>query len=279
LADGSTYPVQESSVIDEDYNYIIDLCQEFSLDIPAERCLVVKNLKGKMYDFELIFRRHIGGSVFKAYQETGKAGGYDLPSGLPQWSKLDRAVFTPSTKEELDHDINVDAEYFFKKMKEAGQYDEAVSVVDMLEEAYCQAYDYAKQCGLLILDTKFEVAGDVIGDEIITPDSSRFTKESDWFKTMAAGKSPVFLDKQPVRDWGLKIVTPFFDSNGNQIVGINKLQPKNPEHVQFIHSLVVPEEVISDTTKRYLEIVRLITKENLDYYQHEAMGLWLLEAC
>jgi len=225
-----------------------------------------------MWDFEMIFRHHIGGSVFKKYQETGIAGGHILPKGLPQWSKLDEPIFTPSTKAEVGHDVNVDEDYFFKVMTERGLHNEAQFVVAQLADAYKAAYAYAAENGILILDTKFEVAGPIFADEILTPDSSRFVKEDDWREAMEKGQNPKFLDKQPIRDWGSTVETPFY-KDGNQIVGINKLDPENEEHLEFVHSLIVPEEVIFDATRRYLEIFNLLTGYPLEEYQQIVMGI------
>jgi phosphoribosylaminoimidazole-succinocarboxamide synthase len=253
------------------FNAAYDLRRDLKF-LPIERCLVVKNLTGGIYPFELIYRHHIGGSVFKKYQETGMAGGHKLPPNLPKWSKLEKPIFTPSTKEEIGHDVNVDADYFFREMERKGLRADAREAVEILRQAYSLSYEYAESRGISILDTKFEVAGMVIADEILTPDSSRFARTSDWEKAMAEGRDPYFLDKQPVRDWGLKIETPFRDKNG-QIVGINKLDPKKPEHVTFVHGLEVPAEVIASTTKRYLNIFEALTDSSLSEYQVEWMGV------
>jgi len=76
-------------------NAAADLKEDGLFRLPLERCLVVRNLTGKMYPFEMIYRHHIGGSVFKQYQKTGIAGGHQLPLGLPKWSKLNTPIFTP----------------------------------------------------------------------------------------------------------------------------------------------------------------------------------------
>src|ERR1035437_5629365 len=243
-------------------------------ELPIERCLVVKNLKSKLYPFEMIFRHYIGGSVFKKYQETSMVGGYKLPANLPKWSKLEKPIFTPSTKEEVGHDINVDTEYFFKTMEEKGQKNEAIRVVKMLAEAYAIACTYAEEKDILILDTKFEVAGLTIVDEILTPDSSRFTLKADWKKSIEEGRDPQFLDKQPVRDWGSKIET-IFSREGKRVIGINNLNPENEVHLSYVHGLEVPKEIIKDTTKRYLNLFELITGQDLKFYQTTKMGVKL----
>lgn len=238
-------------------------------DLPIERCLLVKNLKTQLWPWEMIYRHHIGGSVYGKYLKTGKAGGHDLPPNLPKWSKLEKPIFTPSTKEEVGHDINVDADFFFQQMENFGG--EEKKVVEMLAEAYSKAYAYAEKRGILILDTKFEVASKTIVDEILTPDSSRFVLKEDWEKVMREGGELDFYDKQPVREWGSSVVTPFENERG-LIVGINKLDPENEEHLTFVHSLKVPKKIISTTTERYLKIFEALTGFTLEKYQREKMG-------
>lgn len=260
-----------SSICSHKVNAAYDLKKIDGLtELPIGRCLVVKNMEGKVSPYEMIFRHHIGGSVFKKYQATGKAGGHILPLGLPKWSKLEKPIFTPSTKEEVGHDVNVDADYYFAEMEKFGVGEMAHEVVALLGEAYSIAYAYAEKRGILILDTKMEVAGAMIVDEFITPDSSRFGEKSDWEKAMEEGRDPQFYDKEPVRNWGRTIETPFF-KNEKQIIGINNLDPENPEHVLFVHSLQVPDDVIKNTSDRYLKIFEMITGVDLFHYQVEAM--------
>ncbi len=255
------------------FNDAWDLREDFLHALPLERCLVIEDMKGKLYPFEMIFRHHIGGSIFKSYQKTGLAGGQQLPANLPKWSKLEWPIFTPSTKEEVGHDINVDADYFYSEMSKKGLGVEARQSVYMLEQAYAIAYAYAQTKSILILDTKFEVAGGPkIVDEVLTPDSSRFVLKEDWEKAMAGGRDPSFMDKQPVRDWGATVETPFKDENG-QITGINKLNPANPEHAAFVHNLKIPEEIITDTADRYLTIFRMLTGQSLEDYKKNDMGV------
>jgi phosphoribosylaminoimidazole-succinocarboxamide synthase len=263
-----------NSKITDAFNAAFDLREELFPDLPIERCLVVKNLKGELYPFEMILRHHIGGSVFKEYQKTGKAGGNNLPLGLAKWSKLETPIFTPSTKEEVGHDVNVDADYFFKIMKEKGLEKESKKVVDMIIKVYQEAYAFAEEKGILIIDTKMEVAGLTIVDEILTPDSSRFVFKEDYENAMAEGRDPQFLDKEPVRIWGRGIETPFVDPGGFEfIIGINNLDPENPEHVSFVHGLELPKEVIEKTTERYIDLVEKITGMSLDRYQDIMMGV------
>jgi phosphoribosylaminoimidazole-succinocarboxamide synthase len=121
-----------------------------------------------------------------------------------------------------------------------------------------------------------EVAGLTIVDELGTPDSSRFTIKEDWLQAMQDGRAPQFWDKQPVRDWGATVPTPFVyqegDKKGEKIIGIKNLDPENPEHVAFVHSLEVPSEVISQASERYQQIFKKITGNSLQEYQKSYMG-------
>jgi phosphoribosylaminoimidazole-succinocarboxamide synthase len=264
------------SEIEEGLNFAYDLRADYLLTLPIERCLVVKNLTGKMYPAEMIFRGHLGGSVFEDYLATGIVAGHQLPADLQKWSKLKKPIFTPSTKEEFGNDINKDVDFFFNHMDSLGLKADAEGVVNMLAQIYTMVYNYAEERGILILDTKFEVAGEILADEILTPDSSRFALKDDWIKAMEEGRDPHFYDKQPVRDWGATVKTPFSDGKGGLITGLNKLKSASPEYldyIKFVHTVDVPEEVISHTTERYLAKFEMITGKDLQYYQIEDMGV------
>ncbi|MCH7828575.1 phosphoribosylaminoimidazolesuccinocarboxamide synthase [Patescibacteria group bacterium] len=230
--------------------------------IPAQRTSVVKKLQ--MIPFELIFRGHLGGSVWAAYQDTGMVAGKQLPHGLTKWEKLSAPIFTPSTKAESGHDVNITEDEFLAATGQLGP-----RVVSMFAKAYALVYEEARKRGILILDTKFEVGVDehgspVIADEVLTPDSSRFTTVEDFERAMKEGRDPVFYDKETVRNWGRTVETP----KGQ---GINKLDPEAPEDLAFVASLKVPEEVLSDASSRYLEIFERITGMPLVRYQTERM--------
>lgn len=233
-------------------------------DLPVKRSLAFRKLN--MLPYELIFRHHIGGSVWKEYLEKGTAGGEKLPPGLKKWAKLDKPVFTPSTKAESGHDVNITAEEFFKRTGKTGR-----DAVDLLESAYTIAYIWAESNGIRILDTKFEIglthSGELaIGDEILTPDSSRFTTNDDYEAAMDENRDPVFFDKEPVRAYGRKLKTPFA-KNGAEVLGINNLDPENPEHLAFVDSIIVPDAVIADMIGRYDFIFRALTGSELPEYQ------------
>jgi phosphoribosylaminoimidazole-succinocarboxamide synthase len=233
--------------------------------IPSTRCLAVKELE--IMKYELIFRGHLGGSVYKKYLETGTVAGEKLPPGIPKWTKLDTPLFTPSTKEDDGHDVNITAEEFYQSTGDKG-----VRAVKMLGAVYAEAYKFAKKKGLLILDTKFEVGIDergnvIIADEVLTPDSSRYTTPNNFKEAVAEKREPIFYDKETVRIWGKEVKTPFMGEDNLPIIGIDKLDPRNEEHVKFVHSLSIHKDIILDTTSRYQLILYRIAGHTLRDYQ------------
>lgn len=253
-----------TSVLSGYPNHLIGCSEKIAPVNAVKRSLLVVNLKNEMDDSELIFRHHIGGSVYVGYQKTGKAGGQDLEPGLKKWSKLPEPLFTPSTKEDVGHDMNIDAASYFQKMGQPGH-----DFVAMLKQAYSEAYEYAASRGILILDTKFEGSSSkmIIADEILTPDSSRFVDDNDWQQAMDQKREPKFLDKEIVRSWGKSVETPF------DVVGINNLDPTNAEHLSFVHGLKIPEEITEELSNTYLNIFERLTGFSLEQYQKEKMNI------
>jgi phosphoribosylaminoimidazole-succinocarboxamide synthase len=238
-------------------------------DFPLESTFVIK--RAKVLPYELIFRHHIGGSVWKEYLEKGTAGGNQLPSGLSKWQALDSPVYTPSTKEAEGHDKNITAQQFFQETGEEGKRAQQIFL-----SAYRKAYRYCHMLGVLILDTKGEIGYPIrdpepgnlmIVDEAFTPDSSRYVLAPDLEQALHEGRDPDFYDKEIFRIWVKSIETPFFDSEGKRIRGINNLDPTNPQHVAFVHSLSVPQDVVMKTSKRYLDLLEFITGMTLEEYQ------------
>jgi phosphoribosylaminoimidazole-succinocarboxamide synthase len=164
-------------------------------DVPtqvADRAVIVEPLK--MFEIECVARGYLTGSGLVEYKESGAVCGNTLPAGLIDGSKLATPIFTPATKAEIgDHDINID-------------FDQAVSIVgaehaqslrDYTLKLYKEAADFAESRGIILADTKFEFGLDsdgeiLLGDEALTPDSSRFWDATD------LGAS---FDKQFVRDY------------------------------------------------------------------------------
>jgi phosphoribosylaminoimidazole-succinocarboxamide synthase len=197
----------------------------------------MKCKKLNMIPMECIVRGYITGSGWKSYQENGTVCGIKLPAGLKESEKLPEPIFTPSTKAELgDHDENVSledgAKVLEKKFPGHGK-EYAEKVRDYTIAIYKKCADYALSRGIIIADTKFEFGLDengdiVLGDEVLTPDSSRF-----WpLEGYQAGQSQPSYDKQYVRDW---------------------LQANPDSDYQL------PQDVIDKTIEKYKEAFQMLT--------------------
>ena len=159
-----------------------------------------------MIPMECIVRGYITGSGWESYKENGTICGIKLPEGLQESQKLPEPIFTPSTKAELgDHDENVSLEQGAKVLEKefpGHGMEYAEKIRDYTIAIYKKCAEYARTKGIIIADTKFEFGVDeegniVLGDEVLTPDSSRF-----WpLEGYEAGKSQPSYDKQFVRDW------------------------------------------------------------------------------
>ena len=166
----------------------------------------MKCKKLTMLPVECIVRGYITGSGWESYKKTGKVCGIQLPEGLLESQKLPEPIYTPSTKAEIgDHDENISfeqsVEYLEKRFPGHGA-DYAAKLRDYTIALYKKCADYALQRGIIIADTKFEFGLDengniVLGDEMLTPDSSRFWPAQGY----AAGHSQPSFDKQFARDW------------------------------------------------------------------------------
>ncbi|HET7436684.1 MAG TPA: phosphoribosylaminoimidazolesuccinocarboxamide synthase [Thermoanaerobaculia bacterium] len=198
------------------------------------RSVLVK--KCEVVPVECVARGYLVGSGLKEYKETGKVCGIELEPGLTTASKLPQPIFTPATKEDTGHDINIS----FERMAEIVGHDLASQLRDLTLSLYSEAAEYALTRGIIIADTKFEFGlldGRIIWiDEALTPDSSRFWP-ADSYKV---GKNPPSFDKQFVRDW---LETTGWDKN-----------PPAPE---------LPSDVVEKTREKYLEAYRELTGEEL----------------
>ena len=159
-----------------------------------------------MIPVECIVRGYITGSGWESYKKNGTVCGIRLPEGLKECDKLPEPIFTPSTKAELgDHDENIDYDRCVEVLEKAfpGHGEEyATKIRDYTLAIYKKCADYALTRGIIIADTKFEFGLDengnvLIGDEMLTPDSSRFWPVEGY----EPGKSQPSFDKQFVRDW------------------------------------------------------------------------------
>ena len=211
-----------------------DFPEEFAeyRDYLAGRAMLVK--KAQTIPIECIVRGYLTGSGKKTYDENGTVCGIQLPEGLTEASKLPEPLFTPSTKAEIgDHDENIS----FERCCEIVGEDIATQIRDLSLKIYKAAAEYAATRGIIIADTKFEFGLDedgnvVLGDEMLTPDSSRF-----WpLEGYKPGHGQPSFDKQFVRDW-LKAHP---DSNYD-----------------------LPQDVIDKTIAKYLEAYELLTGKKL----------------
>ncbi|MCS6711200.1 phosphoribosylaminoimidazolesuccinocarboxamide synthase [Brachybacterium sp. EF45031] len=211
-----------------------------STDVPAEvagRALRCRGLD--MVPLECVARGYLTGSGLADYQRSGTVGGHDLPAGLIEASRLPRPIFTPATKAEQGaHDENITVEEARERL--------GADLVDQLEDLTLQVYRRALQIaaerGIVLADTKLEFGHSrtdgalTLGDEVLTPDSSRF-----WFAdTYQDGRVQPSLDKQFVRDW---LTSP--DSGWDR--GSATPPPQ------------LPAQVVEQTRERYVEAYERLT--------------------
>jgi phosphoribosylaminoimidazole-succinocarboxamide synthase len=204
------------------------------LDDVRGRAMVVRKLK--MVPLECVVRGYITGSGWKDYQRDGTVSGIRLPEGLLESEQLPEPIFTPSTKAEVGHDETVDLE----------RAAELVGGKDLLDELrrrslalYTRAAEHARERGVILADTKFELGFDAdgelrVGDEVLTPDSSRFWPADGY----EPGRSQPSFDKQYVRDWAAG-------------TGWDKKPPAPP----------IPDEVVARTREKYVQAYERIAGE------------------
>jgi phosphoribosylaminoimidazole-succinocarboxamide synthase len=211
--------------------------------VPVEVCgraLVVRKLK--MLPVECVVRGYITGSGWKDYQATGAVSGIELPKGLRESERLGEPIFTPSTKAEQGHDEAID---FARAVELVGDRALMERVRDVSIELYSFASEYARENGVILADTKFEFGLDendpagggrapILGDEVLTPDSSRYWPADGY----EPGRGQPSFDKQYVRDWAAAS-------------GWDKKPPAPP----------IPHDIVVGTRARYVEAYELITGE------------------
>ncbi|RKY35188.1 MAG: phosphoribosylaminoimidazolesuccinocarboxamide synthase [Candidatus Omnitrophota bacterium] len=192
--------------------------------------------KTKSLPIECVVRGYLSGSGWREYREKGSICGVKLPEGLKESDKLPEPIFTPATKEEKGHDINVSESYLIERFGEA--------LVSKIKEisltVYREASLYSEEKGIIIADTKFEFGfwGDelILIDEALTPDSSRFWPKDNY----SPGSPQPSFDKQFVRDY---LETLNWDKT-----------PPAPE---------LPEDIVNKTTQKYKEALFRLTGETL----------------
>jgi phosphoribosylaminoimidazole-succinocarboxamide synthase len=199
-------------------------------EVLRDRSMLVK--KAKPLPIEAIVRGYLSGSGWKEYKKSGTVCGIRLPEGLVESARLEAPLYTPSTKADEGHDINIT---FEETIKLVGA-DVAQRVRETSLKVYNKARDIAEKKGIIIADTKMEFGlyeNDLILiDEILTPDSSRFWSIKDY----QPGKGQDSFDKQIVRDYLLSL-------------DWDQTYP-GPE---------LPEEIVRKTAKRYEEILQILT--------------------
>ncbi|OGB89117.1 phosphoribosylaminoimidazolesuccinocarboxamide synthase [candidate division WOR-1 bacterium RIFCSPHIGHO2_01_FULL_53_15] len=199
----------------------------------AKRSIIGK--KAKVIPVECVVRGYLSGSGWKEYQKSQSICGIKLPAGLKESSKLPEPIFTPTTKAEQGHDLNIT---FDEVVDQVGK-ETAATIKDKTIKIYQACADYADKQGIIIADTKFEFGffGNeiIIIDEMLTPDSSRFWPK-DQYKP---GQGQPSYDKQFVRDY-------------LESIKWNK-EPPAPE---------LPEEVVKKTREKYMEAFTKLTGRN-----------------
>jgi len=198
------------------------------------RSMLVKKAKG--FPVECVVRGYLSGSGWKEYQKSHSICGIKLPEGLKESDKLPEILFTPSTKAEVGHDLNISMEYLEKSIgKESAEKLKYLSIA-----IYKKAADFSLKKGIIIADTKFEFGlynnEIILIDEVLSPDSSRFWPKDQY----APGKPQPSFDKQFVRDY---LESLSWDKN-----------PPAP---------TLPPEIVAKTSAKYLEAFERLTGKKL----------------
>ena len=214
-------------------------------EFPAELQLYAEQLEGRsmlvrratMFPVECVARGYLAGSGWKEYRASGTVCGIALPEGLQDGSRLPEAIFTPATKsQDGSHDENIS----FGQMAAVVGREDAEELRRLTLALYNRAAAHTEERGLILADTKFEFGrvGDsiLLGDEVLTPDSSRFWDRSAW----KPGGAQASFDKQYVRDY-------------LESIRWNKQAP----------APALPAEVVERTQSKYLEAFRLLTGREL----------------
>ena len=215
-----------------------------SLDVPAQvagRAMICRRLE--MYPVECVARGYLTGSGLVEYRQGRSVCGVALPEGLTEASRLPEPIFTPAAKAELgEHDENVTFERVIQMVGEGP----ATALRETTLALYSRAAEIARDRGIILADTKFELGTDadgelILGDEVLTPDSSRFWPADAW----EPGRVTPSFDKQYVRDW-LTSPASGWDRDGDQAPP------------------VLPDDVVERTRARYLEAYERLTGRPLE---------------
>lgn len=217
---------------------VFDMPKEFQNDQFIDRSIMCKKLS--MLPIECIVRGYLNGSGWTSYKETGEINGIKLEKGLLEAEKLPEPIYTPSTKALIgDHDENISYEQsitILENIYPGKGLEYATKIKDYSIAIYKKCAEYALTKGIIIADTKLEFGLDdngevILGDEILTPDCSRFWDAS----TYKPGMTQNSFDKQFARDW--------LKSNE--------------------HDWVLPDDIVSRTIEKYLQAYKLLTGKDL----------------
>jgi phosphoribosylaminoimidazole-succinocarboxamide synthase len=204
------------------------------------RGMVVRKLE--MLPVECIVRGYLSGSGWKDYQQTGSVSGVKLPAGLRESDRLPEVIFTPSTKATEGHDEAIDLD---RAAELIGDRALAERVRDVSIAVYEKAAEHARARGIILADTKFELGLDenrelTLGDEVCTPDSSRFWPADQY----EPGRGQPSFDKQFVRDWASS-------------TGWDRTPP----------APAIPDDIVAKTRAKYVEAYELITGKPFDEWK------------
>jgi phosphoribosylaminoimidazole-succinocarboxamide synthase len=225
---GQVRDIIENHIISAEVDEYPEVLRKYR-DVLEGRSMLVK--KASPMPVECIVRGYLSGSGWKEYKSKGTVCGITLPTGLVESSRLEEPIFTPSTKAEEGHDINISFDDMRKSVGDA--------VAERLRDAslriYTKARDIAEQRGIIIADTKFEFGmyggGLILIDEVLTPDSSRFWS----MKTYEPGRGQDSFDKQIIRDYLLTL-----------------------DWDQTYPGPVLPDHIVEKAIERYKELYRII---------------------
>ncbi len=210
---------------------------------------VMVGRKTRVVPIECVVRGYLAGSGWKEYQQSQTVCGIRLPAGLRQCDKLPEPIFTPATKVDDGHDENIS----FERACELVGKPLMTTLRDLSLKIYQMGHDYAAQRAIILADTKFEfglpldvpresgAARPILIDEVLTPDSSRFWPAD----TYAPGRDQASFDKQYVRDYL------------ERLVGARQWDKTPP-------GPTLPDEIVANTLRKYLEAYRLLTGQELD---------------
>ncbi|MFP6601728.1 MAG: phosphoribosylaminoimidazolesuccinocarboxamide synthase [Pirellulaceae bacterium] len=211
----------------------VDLPADTDLGMLEGRSMLVR--KANVVPIECVVRGYLDGSGWREYQQTGEVCGIQLPTGLQQGAQLEQPIFTPATKEETGHDINIS----FERMVEIVGKETSEELRQRSLDLYASGSQYAREKGIIIADTKFEWGrfddSLILIDEVLTPDSSRF-----WpLDSYREGQAQPSFDKQFIRDW----------------LSETDWDKDSPPPA-------LPDEIVQQTRAKYIEAYEIITGES-----------------